>query len=75
MDCALFHLEQSAACGDLQALVAMAEIYLQLPHDLLAAVTEQVINITLSLVLYCDHSNESPFCGTVYYSVHDGSHI
>ena len=75
MDCALFHLEQSAACGDLQALVAMAEIYLQLPHDLLAAVTVQVINITLSLVLYCDHSNESPFCGTVYYSVHDGSHI
>lgn len=47
MDCALFHLEQSAACGDLQALVAMAEIYLQLPHDLLAAVTVQVINITL----------------------------
>lgn len=41
MDCALFHLEQSAACGDLQALVAMAEIYLQLPHDLLAAVTVQ----------------------------------
>ena len=69
MDCALFHLEQSAACGDLQALVAMAEIYLQLPHDLLAAVTVQVMNITLSLVLYCDYSNKSPFFGTFHYSV------
>ena len=73
MDCALFHLEQSAACGDLQALVAMAEIYLQLPHDLLAAVTVQVINITVMLfimlykmvltfecvdeILKCDHSH------------------
>ena len=42
MDCAMFHLEQAAACGDLQALVTMAEIYLQLPHDILASATVQV---------------------------------
>ena len=40
------------------------------PHLQLATVAVQVINITLSLVLfmYCDHSNKSPTCGTVYYS-------
>jgi len=42
MDCATFHLEQSAACSVLPALVTMAEIYLQLPHDILASATVQV---------------------------------
>ena len=42
MDCAMFHLEQAAACAVLPALVTMAEIYLQLPHEILAAVTVQV---------------------------------
>ncbi|XP_068760839.1 eukaryotic elongation factor 2 kinase-like isoform X1 [Montipora capricornis] len=41
MDCAMFHLEQAAACGDLQALITMAEVYLQLPHDILASATVQ----------------------------------
>ena len=43
MDCAMFHLEQAAACGDLQGLITMAEIYLQLPHDILVSATVQVI--------------------------------
>lgn len=41
MDCAMFHLEQAAACGDLQALITMAEVYLQLPHDILDSATVQ----------------------------------
>ena len=39
----MFHLEQAAACGDLQALITMAEIHLQLPHDILVSATVQVI--------------------------------
>lgn len=42
MDCAMFHLEQAAACSVLAAIVTMAEIYLQLPHDILASATVQV---------------------------------
>ena len=38
----MFHLEQAAACGDLQALITMAEIHLQLPHDILATAAVQV---------------------------------
>ncbi|KAJ7331178.1 Eukaryotic elongation factor 2 kinase [Desmophyllum pertusum] len=41
MDCAMFHLEQAAACADLPALITMAEIYLQLPHEILASATVQ----------------------------------
>ena len=42
MDCAMFHLEQAAACSVLPAIVTMAEIYLQLPHDILSSATVQV---------------------------------
>lgn len=45
MDCAMFHLEQAAACADLLALITMAEIYLQLPHEILASATVQVYKI------------------------------
>lgn len=41
MECAMFHLEQAAACAVLPALIAMAEINLQLPHDILPSVTVQ----------------------------------
>lgn len=41
MECAVFHLEQAAACAVLPALITMAEINLQLPHDALASVTIQ----------------------------------
>lgn len=46
----MFHLEQAAACGDLQALITMAEIYLQLPHDILASATVQVITQNFPLL-------------------------
>ena len=39
----MFHLEQAAACGDLTALITMAEVYLQLPHDVLASAAVQVM--------------------------------
>ena len=45
MDCAMFHLEQAAVCFVLPAIVTMAEIYLQLPHDILASATVQVCKI------------------------------
>ena len=45
MDCAMFHLEQAAACSVLPAIVTMAEIYLQLPHDILTSATVQVFKI------------------------------
>lgn len=45
MDCAMFHLEQAAACSVLPAIVTMAEIYLQLPHDILASATVQVFEV------------------------------
>lgn len=45
MDCAMFHLEQAAACSVLPAIVTMAEIYLQLPHDILASASVQVFNV------------------------------
>ena len=45
MDCAMFHLEQAAACSVLPAIVTMAEIYLQLPHDILASATVQVFKV------------------------------
>ena len=45
MDCAMFHLEQAAACSVLPAIVTMAEIYLRLPHDILASATVQVFKV------------------------------
>ena len=32
---AFFHLEQAACLGDLEALLNLAKIYMQLPHDIL----------------------------------------
>lgn len=52
MDCAMFHLEQAAACAVVPALVTVAEIYLQLPHEILASATVQVFKI----VTYCYHA-------------------
>ena len=45
MDCAMFHLEQAAACSVLPAIVTMAEIYLQLPRDILASATVKVFEV------------------------------
>ncbi|XP_072039957.1 eukaryotic elongation factor 2 kinase-like [Amphiura filiformis] len=35
MDAALYHLEQAAKCGVLEAIIGMARMYVQLPHDVL----------------------------------------
>ena len=67
----MFHLEQAAACGDLQALITMAEIHLQLPHDILASATVQVItqNFLLQniqqLTLVCGSCGFSGFSHSV----------
>lgn len=38
-EAALYHLKHAASCGNLEAIIVTARIYLQLPHDLLGSVT------------------------------------
>ncbi|XP_023212035.1 eukaryotic elongation factor 2 kinase-like [Centruroides sculpturatus] len=38
-EAALYHLEHAANCGNIEALVTMAHIYLQLPHNLLTEIS------------------------------------
>ncbi|XP_072568420.1 eukaryotic elongation factor 2 kinase isoform X4 [Paramormyrops kingsleyae] len=40
-DSALYHLERAAMCGELEAIVALGQSYLQLPHHVLPEVTLQ----------------------------------
>ena len=42
MESALYHLELAATCGVVKALLTMAEIFLQLPHEILDTTTVQV---------------------------------
>ncbi|KAK0133961.1 Eukaryotic elongation factor 2 kinase [Merluccius polli] len=37
-DSALYHLERASMCGELQAIVALGQCYMQLPHHILADV-------------------------------------
>lgn len=39
---AMFHLETAAMCGELEAIVAVGQCYLQLPHHVLSEVEVQV---------------------------------
>lgn len=39
---AMFHLETAAACGELEAIVAVGQCYLQLPHHVLPEVQVEV---------------------------------
>lgn len=39
---AMFHLETAAMCGELEAIVAIGQCYLQLPHHVLPEVEVQV---------------------------------
>uniref|UniRef100_A0A3Q3X5G2 Eukaryotic elongation factor 2 kinase n=1 Tax=Mola mola TaxID=94237 RepID=A0A3Q3X5G2_MOLML len=41
-DSAMFHLERAALCGELEAIVAMGQCYLQLPHHILPDVELEV---------------------------------
>lgn len=34
-DAAVYHLERAAMCGELEAIVALGQCYLQLPHHIL----------------------------------------
>ncbi|KAG9333667.1 hypothetical protein JZ751_010737 [Albula glossodonta] len=38
-DAAMYHLERAAMCGELEAIVALGQCYLQLPHHVLPEVT------------------------------------
>lgn len=38
-EAALYHLEHAASCGNTEAIVTMANIYLQLPHNLLTEIS------------------------------------
>lgn len=38
-DAALYHLRHAADCGDLEAIITLARIALQLPHDVLPDIT------------------------------------
>lgn len=39
---AMFHLETAALCGELEAIVAIGQCYLQLPHHVLPEVDVEV---------------------------------
>uniref|UniRef100_A0A8C9WEI8 Eukaryotic elongation factor 2 kinase n=1 Tax=Scleropages formosus TaxID=113540 RepID=A0A8C9WEI8_SCLFO len=39
-DSAMYHLERAAMCGELEAIVALGQTYLQLPHHILPDLTE-----------------------------------
>lgn len=39
---ALYHLETAAVCGELEAIVALGQCYLQLPHHILPEIELQV---------------------------------
>lgn len=41
-DSAFFHLERAALCGELEAIVAVGQCYLQLPHHILPDMTVEV---------------------------------
>ena len=48
IESALFHLEKAAMCGVTEAILTMAEIYLDLPHEMISSASVQV----QSLVAY-----------------------
>lgn len=41
-DSAFFHLERAALCGELEAIIALGQCYLQLPHHILPDMTVEV---------------------------------
>uniref|UniRef100_A0A8C9TFG8 Eukaryotic elongation factor 2 kinase n=1 Tax=Scleropages formosus TaxID=113540 RepID=A0A8C9TFG8_SCLFO len=43
-DSAMYHLERAAMCGELEAIVALGQTYLQLPHHILPDLTDSEEN-------------------------------
>lgn len=60
---AMFHLETAAMCGELEAIVAIGQCYLQLPHHVLPEVELEVCCILLDFTRCLFH-----FCFTVLMS-------
>ena len=50
LDGALYHVEQAARCGVLEAIISMARMYCQLPHDVL-----EELNVDVSMK--CNYAN------------------
>lgn len=53
-DSAMYHLERAAMCGELEAIVALGQCYLQLPHHILSEIE---LEVSLSLYLSTSLSN------------------
>lgn len=45
MEAAMYHLQQAACCGVLEAILTLAKLYLSLPTDILVDVTIEVSNL------------------------------
>lgn len=41
---AMYHLERAAMCGELEAIVALGQCYLQLPHHILPEIELEVLS-------------------------------
>lgn len=54
---AVYHLERAAMCGELEAIVALGQLYLQLPHHVLPEIELQVqlAGFTPISFVYCTH--------------------
>lgn len=48
-DSAMFHLERASLCGELEAIIALGQCYLQLPHLILPEMEVEV----LCTLLFC----------------------
>lgn len=44
-DSAVYHLERAGMCGELEAIVALAQCYLQLPHHILSEIELEVLSL------------------------------
>lgn len=49
-DSAFFHLERAALCEELEAIVAVGQCYLQLPHVILPNMT---VEVDMHIQTYC----------------------
>lgn len=47
---AVYHLERAAMCGELEAIVALGQLYLQLPHHVLPEIELQVPLVVLTQI-------------------------
>ncbi|XP_022095508.1 eukaryotic elongation factor 2 kinase-like isoform X2 [Acanthaster planci] len=64
MQAAFYHLQQASNCGVMEAILALARIYLNLPHDILEAVvideSEENINDGMDLMEQAAEAGDRP---------------